>query len=117
MEFWSWTIAVILGLSAIASPIITTLINNNYLSKIKKIEIYELAKRSSLQTFIKCASKCFDSPTLGYLCEYYDSLNNLYIYFSDIPKEINNLINLRGNDFNQSLTNIVVKLSKQIAKG
>lgn len=55
MEFWSWVIAVILGLSAIISPIATSLINNRYQLKMKNIEVYELAKRETLENFIKIA--------------------------------------------------------------
>ena len=55
MEFWSWTIAVILGLSAIISPIATTIINNKHQLKLKNIEIYQLAKRTALENFIKNA--------------------------------------------------------------
>lgn len=55
MEFWSWTIAVILGLSAIVSPVLTTIINNKYQLKLKNIEVYELSKRTALENFIKNA--------------------------------------------------------------
>ena len=55
MEFWSWTIAVILGLSAILSPIITAIINNRYQLKLKNIEVFELSKRAALENFIKNA--------------------------------------------------------------
>ena len=55
MEFWSWTIAVILGLSAIISPIATAIINNKYQLKLKNIEVYELSKRTALENFIKNA--------------------------------------------------------------
>lgn len=41
------TITGIIALCAILSPILTTLINNHHQSKMKKVEIYELAKQKS----------------------------------------------------------------------
>ncbi len=116
MEWLSWTIAIILGISSIVSPVVTVIFNNIHETKMKRIEIYELSKRNSLENFIKCASKCFDSTTLGNLYDYYNSLNNLYIYFYDIPENIKELINYKGTNFNDELTKIVQVLSKQIKK-
>lgn len=116
MEWFSYAVAVILLISSIVSPITTTIINNIHQTNIKKLEMYELSKRNALEDFVKCASKCFDAPSLGYLYDYYNSLNNLYIYFSDVPPETNNLISLKGTSFNQQLTSIVVKLSSEIKK-
>lgn len=67
MEFWSWTIAVILGISAIISPIVTALINNKYQLKLKNIEVYELAKRTALEDFIKNACNYKYSSSLRFI--------------------------------------------------
>lgn len=116
MEWFSYVIAIGIGLAAVISPIVTALINNKHQLKLKNLEIYELAKRNALENFIKCASRCFDSRSLGNLYDYYNSLNNLYIYFSDIPSEVSNLENLNGSKFTNELNNIVIKLSSQIQK-
>lgn len=125
MEFWSWVIAIILGLSAIISPIATAIINNCHQTKIKKLDMYEEAKRNALTDFIKACENYMLSDTVveNKICsEYYASINRLYIYF-DIPDDSvfqmlektlqkNNVINS-----NYELANIVQVLSKQIAKG
>lgn len=116
MEWLSWTIAIILGVSSIISPIATVILKNIHEAKMKQIETYELSKRNSLENFIKCASKCFDSTSLGDLYDYYNSLNTLYIYFYDIPEDIKELITCKGDTFNNELTKIVQVLSKQIKK-
>ena len=48
--------------------------------------------------------------------EYTSALNVLYVYFGNVPKSINTLLNLNHNDFSKELTNIVQVLSKQITK-
>lgn len=116
MEWFSWLIAISIGLAAVISPIATAIINNKHQLELKKLEIYELAKRNALENFIKSASRCFDSRTLGNLYDYYNSLNNLYIYFTNIPSEISNLENCSGSKFTKELNNIVIKLSSQIQK-
>lgn len=55
MEWYSWLIAIALGLSAVISPVITAWINNEYQLKMKNIEVYELAKRQALENFVKQA--------------------------------------------------------------
>ena len=116
MEWFSWVIAIGLGLSAVISPIFTAIINNRYQLSLKKLEMYEIAKREALENFIKCASKCFNGKNNAEAYAYYDSVNNLYIYFSNVPKNINNLEHLLGNNFTNELSNIVQDLSKQIKK-
>ncbi len=116
MEWFSWVVAIGLGLSAVISPIATAVINNRHQLSIKKLEMYELAKRDALEKFIKYATRCFNGKSNSDLYAYYDSVNNLYIYFSNVPKNINNLEHLLGNDFTSELSNIVQDLSKQIKK-
>lgn len=55
MEWYSWLIAIVLGISAVISPVITAWINNEYQLKMKNIEVYELAKRQALENFVKQA--------------------------------------------------------------
>lgn len=121
MEFWSWVIAVILGLSAIISPIVTAIINNYYQNKRENIKNYELAKHQALTNFIKITNNYQLNKSIDFSSKYYSALNTLYIYF-DIPKSsiFYNLEDaLRNQDIiasNHELTNIVVTLSKQIKK-
>ena len=115
MEFWSWVMAVILGLSAIISPIATAIINNKYQLKLKSIEIYELSKRQCLENFINCASKYINSFSPKEHEEYLSALNTLYVYFDNVPKEVETLTS-NAKTFPNELTNIVQVLSKRISK-
>lgn len=121
MEFWSWTIAVILGLSAIASPIATAIINNIFQDKRENVKNYELAKRQALTDFIKSTSEYQRHNAPSSVSNYYSALNTLYIYF-DIDKPASFLgleSSLQRRDVTASttdLTNIVVTLSKQIKR-
>lgn len=128
MEFWSWTIAVILGLSAIVSPIITTVINNCHQTKIKKMDMYENAKRNVLSEFIMSAQASIFNSDHDTMLEYITSLNKLFIYFSNISLEslkpfdharaevINNYSDEKYRIANRELNKIVFSLSKQIDK-
>lgn len=121
MEFWSWTIAVILGLSAIISPIVTSVINNRYQNKRENIKNYELSKRQALTDFIKATTDYQRHNTINVVSSYYSTLNTLYVYFDILkPSLFYNLEDcLQKRDIissNHELTNIVVTLSKQIKK-
>lgn len=115
MEFWSWTIAVILGLSSIVSPIATALINNKHQLKLKNIEVYELSKRNALENFIKSACDYKNSSSIASFEAFNTSKEFLYIYFKNVPDSIDKLNKASANYFND-LTNIVVTLSEQITK-
>lgn len=121
MEFLSWTIAVILGLSAIVSPIATAIINNHYQNKRENIKNYELAKRQALSEFIETVTNYQRHKTNSNISKYYSALNIMYIYFDISEKSIfynleDSLLNQDIVASNHELTNIVVNLSKQIKK-
>lgn len=117
MEWFSQAVAVILLIASIISPIVTTLINNKHQLKLKKLEIFEIQKRNVLEEFIACSSKRMTgSFSPSQLSDFYNSLNKLYIYFSNIPETANSLISLSDEKFTNELTNIVVTLGKQIKK-
>lgn len=59
------TISVILALAAVVSPIFTTIINNRYQLKLKKLEMIQTAdkessyyKRGVLEEYLKAAGAC-----------------------------------------------------------
>lgn len=117
------TLSIIIAVIALISPIITTLINNHHQTKLKKIDMYEEAKRKALSEFIDCAYDYL--LNLNYVeqnIKYYSSLNKLFIYFSDI--ELTTFIpfeNACKSNENYKvavleLTKIVQLLSKQIEK-
>lgn len=122
MEFWSWVIAVILGLSAIISPIVTTVINNKYQSKIKELEMFNESKISALNNFVEATVEVISSHNSEDLTEYFSSINKLFIYFNNLTLDTFNDLSksLKENNFskaNQCLTILVAYLSNQVQKG
>ena len=116
MEFWSCVMSIILGLSAIISPIITAIINNYYQLKLKRIDMYELSKRKALQTFNEEAISYKYSLNVGGAIPLRKAINNLYLFFDNIPSDISVLYNKELPDYDIKLNNIVVTLGKQITK-
>lgn len=116
MNIDSNTVTVMIAVIAFISPIITTLINNYYQSTRENTQNYELAKRQALIDFIKCANDYHQHKTSNRTVEYTSSLSNLYIYFSNVPKEVHTLENIDYNKFNAELNSIIIKLSKQVKK-
>ena len=91
MEWFSYVIAISIGLSAVVSPIATSIINNKHQLSLKKLDMYEDTKRRTLTEFIECAEDYLLNP--GYVeqsVKYYASINKLFIYFSN---QINSIIN------------------------
>lgn len=121
---FSCIFAIVIGIIAFISPIITAIINNIHQTKMKKLDMYEIEKRTVLSNFIKA---CEDFMLQGEYVStklwsaYYSSMHQLFIYF-DIPdysifSQLKDVIK-QGNIFNsnQELTKIVKVLSKQISK-
>ena len=129
MEWFSYAVAVILLVASIVSPIITTHMNNKHQKELKKIDIYEDAKKEALSNFIDSAQVLNYNPTdSDAMYEYCIAFDKLFIYFSDISLDtIKDLETARKeiakNDTqenfkkaNRELTKIVQVLSKQIVK-
>ena len=118
MEWFSWVIAIGVGLSAVISPIATAKINNKHQLSLKKLDMYDAAKREALKNFIEASVNLHENYSVGAIDTYQESVNLLYIYFENIPSNIKDLSTLQSNSselFNK-LTNIVQDLSKQISK-
>mgnify|MGYP000000308521 CR=1 FL=1 len=123
MEWFSYAVAVILLVSSIISPIITTIISNCHQTKLKKIRMDEASTRKALAEFIECAQDYLLNPHyIEQSVKYYSSMDKLFIYFTGI--DINTFIpfdNVSKNTDNYKmaifeLTKIVQFLSKQIKK-
>lgn len=122
MEWFSYVIAIAIGLSAVISPFVTTIINNNHQLKLKKLDMYEMSKRNALVDFIKSAETyLLDGSYTEQYVEYYSALTKLFIYFSNVSLDLF-LDFEKYCKLNQKaeamvgLTNIVQVLSKQISK-
>lgn len=122
-------VMAIIAIVAIISPIITTIMTNSYQLKIKKLDMYEEAKRNALSEFIASAqATIFNSNDPEIMLEYTSCFDKLFIYFSNISLDTIRSFdqaraNLANNDTpenfknaNIELSKIVITLSKQIAK-
>lgn len=129
MEWFSYTVAVILLVASIVSPIITTYMNNKHQKELKKIDIYEDAKKEALSNFIDTAQILNYNPTdSDAMYEYCTAFDKLFIYFSDISLDTVKGLELARKEIakndtqenfkkaNRELTKIVQTLSKQIVK-
>ncbi len=122
MDFWSGVMAFILGVSAIISPIATAIINNHYELEKQKLEVSSKQKCEALKSFSTNALHYYgDTLTYEKMCNYQNSLNNLYLYFSSIDETHFNMLDSfrKSNnieDYKLTIHNIVVDLSKQITK-
>lgn len=117
MEWFSWAVAFILLVSSILSPWLVAKENNKHQLRLKKIENYELSKRKILETYINCAIVCNNGFAPSQESSYFNSVYNLYLYFKDVPHEVNELLHYSETlEFKKQLQNIVQALSKQIYK-
>lgn len=125
------TITGIIALCAIVSPIITSIIDNNYKIKIKKMDNYELEKRKVLEEFINSTIECITTtddcnpksvdPTLECLKRYYNASKKLLLYFPEIDiKKIklldNQITSGRKECIDSFSQDIIQNLSKYISK-
>ena len=115
MEWFSYAVAVILFISSIVSPWLITRENNKQQLKLRKLDLFEISKRKVLENFINCASKYINSFSPKEHEEYLSALNTLYVYFDNVPKEVETLIS-NVKTFPNELTKIVQVLSKQLEK-
>ena len=117
MQWFSYVIAIGIGFSAILSPLFVAKENNKHQLRLKKIENYELSKRKALENYISCATACYDGFAPMQESAYYNSVYDLYVYFSNIPSEVDSLLEFSNTEnFNEQLQRIVQDLSKQIYK-
>ena len=129
MEWFSYAVAVILLVASIIFPIITTHMNSKHQKELKKIDIYENAKKEALSNFIDSAQVLNYNPTdSDAMYEYCIAFDKLFIYFSDISLDTVKELELARKEVakndtqenfkraNRELTKIVQVLSKQIVK-
>lgn len=117
MEWFSYTVAVILFISSVISPWLVNKENNKHQLNLKKLDMYEECKRKSLENFISASVNLHENYSLGGLEGYQKSINLLYVYFETVPSDFDTLSSLKGSpEFFKELTRIVQVLSKQISK-
>ena len=93
------TISVILGLSAIVSPVITALINNYHQTKIKKLELSHekytetaLYQRRILENYMQATAKCLIAIGANAEYDYAECYGLAVVYVpADIQKKLEEL--------------------------
>ena len=85
-----WTVTAILAVSAILSPIITTILNNRHLRKMRLLELKReeyketvVYKRNVIEAYIKTAGGCIQHPSPNQRIEYADTFGSAVVYVPD----------------------------------
>lgn len=101
------TISVILALAAIISPIFTTIINNRYQLKVKKLELkqkeYEqtiLYKRNIFENYLRYLNDVLQNPTDKSLSGYAQYYPLAFMY---LPPDVQQKLSIVNHKIGQSL--------------
>ena len=88
----NWTVGSVLAVSAILSPILTALINNRHLRKMRKIEMKQeeykdtvVFKRKTIETYMQMTAGYVQSHKIENRIEYAQSFGLAIVY---VPNEI-----------------------------
>mgnify|MGYP006939887822 CR=1 FL=1 len=122
-------VAIITACSAIIPQIAITIIKNHYDLKLKKIEMYEQAKREALNNFISSATICSlnsNEPNSSQLHNLYESVYTILAYFPEADEILSEFelkyIYSHKNDHDidrlskATLRTIVIKLTKLLSE-
>lgn len=116
------TISVVIAICAIISPILTTILNNHYLLKCKKIDMRLEAEKSShfykrgvYETYLKAVGKCIQSKGHNTLVEYGEIYPIALIYFpidlqSDLITLNDEISNYYWENAQQKLNHLAPKI-------
>ena len=98
------TVSVILGLSAIVSPILVAIINNHHQYKMKKLEYKQkeheeniLYKRRVFMDFLRALNKVCQVPSDDNISSYSECYSLAYIYLPDYVRKDMGKLNLLIN--------------------
>lgn len=111
----TYTITAIIALTSLASPIITTIINNKHDLEIKKLEHNSNIKQEVLKNFALSINSLFNEQYFD--AEFHKDLNLLYIYFDVDETLLNAIIVTKYTDwrvFQKDVALLMKSLSKQI---
>lgn len=106
---------LIITFASVFSPVIVTILNNLHDTKIRKLELNSKTKQDVLNQFSKSVIKEFNSNFINH--DFRNALNMLYVYFDVDDKLIENITSGKHknvNEFQNDVTKLMKKLSKQI---
>lgn len=123
------TVSVIVALAAIISPILTTIINNRYQLKQKRMELkqkkYEqtvLYKRTIFENYLRYLNEVAQHPTDDSISGYAQHYPLAYLY---LPDEVRNKISIVNHKLSKTVIHaniiddideIIIGVSKEIEK-
>lgn len=82
-------LTMVLGLSAIFSPVITAYLNNNHALRMKRIENFEKEKLLAFQNLIDCVYNLVKDTNEDTILNYYSAVSKVYLYIPQ--KDCSNL--------------------------
>jgi len=115
-------VIAIVTFSAVLSPVITNWINNEHQLKLRKLEIFEIAKYEAIKDFTKSFQQYYwNSTARDYFINFNSSVANLHIYFStpndSLFDELKKCVTEQNyNKAQYALDEIVKYLSSQLNK-
>lgn len=120
----SVTISTIVALAAIISPIFTTIINNLYLLKIKKLEMKQeeykqtiLHKRDILENYVRYLNEVYQNLNNSALSEYSHYYSLAYLYLpNEIQKKISRVNHLLGQSVLADIVDDIDEINSDICK-
>lgn len=116
-------VAIITALSTTIPQLISNYMNNKHQLKIKKIELFEVAKREAIINFLNSVGNCTDNG-IGIntiqSTEYHKCLNVLMTYFPNLNQQninkLNESIYNDNDDIQKAIYPIILELSKSLSE-
>ena len=118
---YTFIMACITTVSAIAAPIITALINNRFQLKLKQLEIYEKKRIEVINRYVSSVSSYVTKPSSSSEDDLFVIMNSVFLYAPPkVWKDISNLNSLINNHnlvkAKELLPKVTQKLSPSVFK-
>lgn len=106
---------MLISVISIVSPIIVSVIDNNYQFKIKKFENYDLSKIKALETFTQNAGTHIYAGAGSTAKALLNSLYGLLPYFSISKEDLDKFSHINSQEeYINSVQDLIFKLSEQL---
>lgn len=114
-------VSLVAAIAAIIAPVVSSLINNHYQLKVKKLELYEERRIKIINDYASSVSKCIQSATDENINEMCETFNSIFLYTSpDLWDDLNKLnkliLNLEFEQASEILPTIAQRLSPSVFK-
>lgn len=114
-------VSLVAAIAAIIAPVVSSLINNHYQLKVKKLELYEERRIKIINDYVSSVSMCIQSATDENINEMCKTFNSIFLYTSpDLWDDLNKLnkliLNLEFEQASEILPTIAQRLSPSVFK-